>query len=1573
MISLFILVALSSGGFFVFKSRERGEDQKNIITAVPKEKIEEKVLGVENQKLRIVVSNAGSNGYGSGGILSQALTEEPELDVDVFGYENNNVKVEIYKTDKNHLIKYLLHDKDGKQINGEKNTQEMRLIASFDQTIDNGNAKITLPDAGTGIWMTRVMVDDDIEDVFVVRSSFGAIVKNGDNEMIFWAQDFKSKRSLSGARIEVDSFLGKIKKMDSATTNFEGIAKTSIISEADAAFVEKNGELAIIPINLRSVGYSSYSTFKPKTINQSYFIFTDRPIYQPGDIVNFKAIIRNEDDVRYSVPRGEALVEISDSGSRDNNKIFSQRYLISENGTIAGNFALPKTAKTGDYYVRVKVSKEQAANENGFDFYYSNSAGFQVEHYQKPEYDISVDADRNEIISGEDLVFKISGNYFSGQPLAGKKVKYRVYSSKYDSYDYFSDYEKYKDVKDFRYYRWYGGGTISEGEASLNENGAVEVKLGSDIMSQRDGKYNDRLFTIETEFSDESEVPATDAKNFLAHAGAFSIFREDVNYGYRVGDQISFDLALVSHDNSSVFDIPLTAAIHRKTWRKVENSGEKYPNYVSEEEDLEPISIKTDSRGKTTLQFNPSKEGSYEVTIKGIDGRGNIIGKEFYAWVSDRDGFYWENKKENSGLTIQSDKDQYNPKETAQLTVSSNIPDRDIFLSMDRARVNRFLVVHLKGNSTKVGIPLVNTDTPNIFASVSSFSEKNLDSTDAEIKVSAEGKKINVSFTADKNTYNPEDQVVLNLKTADMSGNPISAETAVWLVDKAIFELANNNATGIFDRFWHERYDDTNENHSLMGIISEGAEKGGGGGGDGGRSIFKDTAYWNPSVKTDTNGLAKITFKLPDNLTTWVISGIAVTNDTRVGEGQKEIVATKDVVVRPVLPNILKIGDSVVVSALVHNFSDKNLNFNVTLEIDEAEIESPEQQAEIDSKSEKQVFWKINPQTENEKAKVTFSAVSENKEFSDVIMKEIPVRKFGFWETKADVANDENKTYSINLSKDSDKEKTSINFSITPTLFGTLPEAMKYLVDYPYGCVEQTTSRFVPAVIAKKNSDIFGESIADKNIDDIINKGIERLIELQGEDGGWGWYGKNSDPFVTAYVTEYLAEARNLGFSVDDAMFQRVKDFFESYSNDLNKMSKLEIGLIKKYENVAKVYALSILDPGNEKNKEQLADFNGFTPDMLSLAVMANVRNGFGDPRTNGLEQLLSMAKSEGNELFWDSGNKYYFGSKDASTALAVRAIIAAGQNRDAATKGIRFLSTHRKSNYWSNTFATANTIRAIVDFSKDDSGFNLEHVYSVILDGEKIKEGTISKFNQLDKISIPVLKIKESGSTLAIEKNGKGEIYSTLITKEFRTEKNSPAVSNGLTVERSYENITNPGQNLHVGDMVKVKIVVSGLATEREYAVIEDELPSGLTPVNRNLKNEQPIYSSYRNYNYYSADQEITENGIILTAYAMAPGTNLYLYEARVLSEGTFYVPPAKAELMYSPEVNGRSEAQRIVIDNNSFATKPDSASSQQYDHVKKYSTAIFFIVFIMTPIAIIGYVVFKRIKKRNEVSKSE
>jgi len=1477
---LFSIFINYSPTFSPFPQKYNADFSQNI-------QVSPQVLGYSPRYPTLYIS--AQEGYGLGGTISLPSTTEPSIQITSFDF-SGKVEIAVYQASEESLLNYLVHDKKGYQLKKSPDVSQFQYVTTIScEVFKNKEEKILLPIGEKGVWFLRLSLDSKSQDVFIVRSGIGAIVKEGNNEYIFWAQDLKTGRSIEGGAVELYNLLDKIEKVGFASFNNEGIAKTPLLAETDIALVRKEEDIAIIPVNLRYLNTEyNYFPFSAKQRQVRYFIFTDRPIYRPGDKVYFKAVMRNDDDVQYSIPSGEALVKIYRDWE-EKNSLFEKNYEISPEGTIWGEYQLPTEAKSGSYQLEVEipsVSKEERR------YYWSdNIISFKVEYFRKPEYSIEIDTPNTELIAQDKTSFKIKGNYFFGYSLAGQKVKYTVWSSDFYDYEYQTDYS-YSLSDDYRWGYW-GGTKIKEEEVTLDPNGEVEVNLETRYPGEI-GK--NQVFSIEAQFDDGSGNPAFARKNILVYAGEYAIYRKESPSTLKVGSQLSLPLFLKARSNIDVGGIYLEAKIYRENWIPYQEKDKKYPSYRKEEEYLPSLKTITDKKGNAQFTMTPTKVGSYKFTVFGKDRRGNLITKEFWFWVTTKDQPFYSGEYPQ-GLNIKTDKNIYFPSETVRLTISSEIPSRDVFLSLEREWVHRFQVVRLSGKSKTLEIPLENTDIPNIFADISSFSPGWLDKAETSIEVSSESKKIIIDLVTDKKSYKPGEMVNLNIQTTDNTGNPISGELAIWAVDKALFELTDERPKDIFEKFWGKRYNNTQMAHSLEGIGVITAEGGGGGGGEA-RNVFKDTAYWNPSVRTGSDGRVKISFRLPDNLTTWVIFGLGTTLDTKVGQSATEIMVSKEIIVRPVLPNILRKDDKVFLSALVQNFLETGQDFGVSLKFDAGEIKPNQpQKIFLKPKETKRVYWEIHPRQEKEKAKLTFSAFSLDKKIGDSVEIEIPVWLSGFWEKNVQVG-DGTKQFLGKLSADSDKEKSKVTLWLSPTLLGTLPTAMKYLIGYPYGCTEQITSYLVSALITKANPNLFPPSSIEKNIDEVIRRGIKRLYLLQRTDGGWGWWAhSDSSPFVTAYVMEYLLKAKQMGVPVDEEVFSLGKRYLEKESSNQEEI-------------IAQTYALSLI--GSEKGKKFLSNLDNLTSDYLALAVMANLRNGYKDPQINGLSKLISLAKLQGEGIYWEEGKKENFGSRDASTALALRAIVASGEYPQYAVKAVRFLLRNRKFDYWSNTFATSQVVQALVDFSKTWEESNPNYTYRILLDGKEIKKGVVTSNKQIiPEIKILPKDLKSNEFLVTIEKEGEGQIYSTLMIEEFRTDKKAQAKNNGLWIKREYLSDRSGDSHLMVGDTVTVKFIVGGLNTEEYYGVIEDQLPSGLIPVNPIFKSEQ-----YGQIDYFAPFPEITENGAVLSLFKLKAGEQVYTYKARVVNSGDFFAPPAVVSLMYAPEINGQTEAQIINIE---------------------------------------------------------
>jgi hypothetical protein len=1630
------------------------------------------VLGRSTSLPNLYISNNKDN-FNTGGVLSQSTLDEPAIQLTSLDSKGDTANIEIFSAQITDILNFIIYNSENKQTNQSVDTSGLTKINSLSTTLSSDENRILLPIENEGIWLLKISMGTSVNYAFLIRTPIAGVIKEGNNEAVIWVQDLVSKRSVPETAVELFSVKDKVESVAKTKTDSSGLVKVGYKSKKfDIGVLTSAGHTALLPINLQYLNsYSGYQSFTQKQRYSRFFVFTDRPLYRPEDTVYFKAVVRDDDDVRYSIPKDNVLVKAY-KGWDSKSAFYTQSLPVSDAGTVNGQFVLPANQGTGDFTLGIEIPNS-AESEDGYNTWGQGTAYFQVENYRKPDYslDIITGNGTSETVAGNKIQFIISGAYFSGQPLANQEVKYTVGSSGYYEYEYLGINGESYFGTDY-YYGYWGGKTVYNSAATLDGSGQAVISLDT---SQNQFRFTTpQVFSVTAEFTDETGNPVETRKNFLVYPAEYSIYRHSNSSGGQVNQPYTLPILIKSHTGSSIKGISLTAKITRESWiSQPLAAGQKYPNYVKETQELPPLSAVTDQLGKAVFSFTPAQTGSYRFTVEAKDHRGYTVSKEMSVWVSDQarpaptGQLYQE-------LKIETDKDNYEPTDKINLKIWSDIPDHDFLLTFERDRVNRYQVIRISGQNTTIPLRLEPTDVPNIFVTVTGFDENYLISDTVNIPVSAEGKRLKVTISPESTRYGPGQTAAINIETRDENGKPVPADVAFWAVDKAIFELSDSNLGSIFDRFWSKRYNNTSTSHSLESLlyVSQ-AEMGGcflsdtqvlmadgslrpiqqvhtgdyiltrnpqadslvkakvtgthatsedgyltintqlrltpdhlifvngswktagsiqpgdlltdafgkpvtvdsiewqagkipvynlevekyhtfiadgfwvhNDKGEGARSIFKDTAYWNPSVKTGSDGKARIVFKLPDNLTTWTLASVASTPDTKVGQGTTELLVSKEVFVRPVLPSFVRVGDTARISALVHNFTDAPQDFSVTLDFNSGKITSEKTLSSvvISPNGSQQVFWDISPEEINPEAKFSFTAKSKLGK-SDSIIVSVPSLAFGFSDPLTFVGTD-NQEFTINIPSDTNLKQSALTVSLAANLLGTVPDAMRYLLHYPYGCVEQTTSSLVPALITKGNLDLYYDAVESNDINKIITKGIQRLISLQSSDGGWGWWSEGSSQiYITDYVLENLLYAKKLGVDIPDYLTQSAVNYLKNVKPQ------------NSAETVYRIYGLSLVDT---PDLPKITEFDRLGPVALSLAAIVNSKTDT-NPDTNGLKKLVSLAVPTGESLYWPSDPDSSYPSIEASTAFAMKAVLSASGDRDIAVKAARYLQNSRKRNYWANTHATALAINAITALYRTGGESAPDYTYIIKVNNKDVASARVSSPTQLIKPITISPDLLQTGTTnkISVTKTGTGQIYSTLLGNLWRTDKTAAPVSNTISLTKNITNTKGEKYNIGVGDTVNVTLKVTNLPPDSRYLVVEDQLPAGLIPINTNLKNA----SSDRQYDWYT-NREFTQTGVVLSSWA---SLNTYTYQARAITEGVYQTPPAVAQLMYQPEVFARTAADTYRVDRTSNASLVKQLENQLTDTSgRTLNIRSFIYLFIFLVVIAVIIAVFKRIKNR-------
>lgn len=610
------------------------------------------------------------------------------------------------------------------------------------------------------------------------------------------------------------------------------------------------------------------------------------------------------------------------------------------------------------------------------------------------------------------------------------------------------------------------------------------------------------------------------------------------------------------------------------------------------------------------------------------------------------------------------------------------------------------------------------------------------------------------------------------------------------------------------------------------------------------RKNFADTAHFSGSVRTGKDGLATVKFKFPDNLTTWKIKATGLGPQTRAGQTTTEVKTTKKLLVRLQAPRFFRERDEVVLSAIVHNRHEASRTVEVSLDVNsflELKVGEPTQRVTVPANADKRVDWRVKVSGEGE-AMVRMTAVTDDGE-GDAQQLNFPVLVHGMTKLvsavgsiSADHEGTDVKSLKFSVPAARRPETTKLTIRVSPTLSGAMLDALPYLLEYPYGCTEQTLSRFVPAVLTRKAlqdagglkledlqagrtnlnpQQLTAKGAADRDrlarkykryqrspvfdtalMNRMIKSGLKRLSQMQNSDGGWGWWGSDtSGRYTTAHVVAGLSDARDADLVFEQNLLLRGEAALEA----------LVAHRLYNYEHHDWVsnedaYAAWVLSRSKRKNDK----LNGYLwQRRVKLSVYGKLLaalafHNLGDAKKaaallKNAEQIL--VNDDDNETSWletrKSGWWYWYSNDIETNAMWLRALDTIGDAGKRAPRVVKWLLNHRQNGwYWRSTRDTAMVVSALayhMKVSKErETNYNLE----VLLDGNVIEEIHIDETNLLSfngEIVVQGRALSAGEHEITFRRIGSGAVYFNTYLEYFTLEEDVPATGLEIKVDRKY------------------------------------------------------------------------------------------------------------------------------------------------------------------------------------------
>jgi uncharacterized protein YfaS (alpha-2-macroglobulin family) len=617
------------------------------------------------------------------------------------------------------------------------------------------------------------------------------------------------------------------------------------------------------------------------------------------------------------------------------------------------------------------------------------------------------------------------------------------------------------------------------------------------------------------------------------------------------------------------------------------------------------------------------------------------------------------------------------------------------------------------------------------------------------------------------------------------------------------------------------------------------------------RTDFRSTVFWQPDVVTDKNGSATLKVKYPDSLTSWKATARAVSAANQFGIAEMNTVTKEPLIVRLEAPRFFVVGDTVTVSAVINNNTENEITVQPVLEpggiLSSTRIE-PAAKLRVPANGESRADW---PLKITEPGEVKLKVTARGGKYADAMEKTFTSYEHGIEKfiAKSGEARGNDITVNLELPHERKEGSTSLSVQVTPSMAVTMLDALPYLIDYPYGCTEQTMSRFLPSVITAKTlrdlglqpEDVMSRALGGieassasathpdgkKNLEKLngmTDASLKRLYDFQHSDGGWGWWKEGeSDHWMTAYVIWGLSLARDTGLDIKANVLERGARYLDEHLVEEEESPDMQAWMLHAYSVYILPHKRNSGLPGKfignaEKNlwnrREQL---NAYTRALFALAehnldnsahakiLVENLENGVirderpdtsilisgMPPGLNGQSStVLGTAHWGEDGIYW----RWSDGGVEA-TAFALRALLAIDPTNALVEPVSNWLIKNRRGAQWSSTRDTAIVVLALNDYLRTSGELKPEVEYEVFVNGTSIAKKKLSGadiFNAPSQFEIDPKLIRDTNAIRIKISQGSRDsrptpIYFAAAAKFFSTEEPVTPAGNEIFVKREY------------------------------------------------------------------------------------------------------------------------------------------------------------------------------------------
>ena len=1347
------------------------------------------------------------------------------------------------------------------------------------------NRQVKLPALPRGVYAIEASGGGVRQRTWLAISSRVLVTKRSPDALTAWLVSAEACRPIAGVTL---ALYGESGRLQQVKTGSDGLAVFKAPLPAGALWVSaRDGEPA-------------FTSAQPPEAEKPYrvYLYTDRPLYRPGQVVQFHGTVRAMQRGVYSLPTEKTVtIQIK---TRGDVLVAQQQLPLNAWGSFSGSFTLAAEPPLGPYMLEVALPGD-----------FREYAGFAVEAYRKPSFTAAVTMHATHLLGGQTVPVKISAHYIFGSPVSGGKVEYAV------SFAPVSNGVP-NEIRNAAGLGSAGIGDIEEnvvGKGQLDGNGELILQLPTRVISM------DRVMTVQTRVTDLSLQASMASADILLTGALFTLQANTNRDQYQPGNSVPVTVKARDYD-----DKPLSATVTVI----LEETRQDRDQHTIVERTTRLLHL--DARGEGVVSFSVPRPGAYTVEVYALDSARNPV----YAMTE----FQVSAEKPAPAyplLEITLAKDSYAPGETAQVHIRTSLTGSWALLTLEGERLYICKPIKLAQREFTLDLPVDAAYRPGVNVRLSTIQNEQLYIAYGALNVPMVGKQLQVTLTPEKTSYQPGERATYTVTTNDAGGHGVPAEVSLAVVDTALYALRPDATPAPGVVFWSPQPDRIETEYSLAAIYPGGAYqvipkespppkgKPGETGDLRVRKRFEDTAFWDASLLTDATGHGTVAFTLPDNLTTWRTTARGMTLATEVGEARNEMTVSTPLIVQLVLPRFYITGDHATAAALLHNYTGAAREVHVTLSGDGIQIEGDaERTITVPAGGLLRTTWQVvaNGQTGQAEDSARLQVRAEGGAgASDAMESTIPVHPDGVQRVDAAAGvSADGATFTMTLPAQALPASASLQLTLSPALAGPIFSALDYLVANPVGGTEQTMDRFLPDLIALRALRDLGVTRPQPPaLQGDIDFGLQKLLRFQHDDGGWNWWEHDqSDPFMTAYVVYGLALARDAGYPRAAGPLPR-------------GVAYLQTGLATTQQGDALAYflrALTVADVWDNDSRARAAAIaamlynNRARLDLFSRASLAlslqRMSAWTKPPQDAGAMartlagELEAAGVTAGTGVSWSahaSGGGSWLDSNVEVTAQVLQALLAIKPDSARIVPAVRWLLAARDGEHWTSSKDTAAVVLALSAYLRQAKELTPDYTVTVSANAKDVGKYHMTAAQALaepQKVEIPAALLTSGANTITLRQAGTGNLYWTAHLAYVLPVTEQPPLNKGIAIKREYtlsaENPVTAGDQ-PTGNLVQVTL---HLTTEQplRYAMLEEPIPAGC---------ELLPGAEEANVCYDYADE--FDNHLVYFFDNLPRGESSVSYWLCTAAPGVYHIPPSTGALLYFPEVRGESRAAQMKV----------------------------------------------------------